>query len=227
MKIQFTLLIYLIPLLSFSQQRDNGIIEGRVYNSKNNEPVSFANIVIKGTTIGVLGDADGNFIFSGVKPGYVEIQVTSVGFKSYISQPILVTNAKKVYLDVPMEESQTQLQEVVVQASSFRKKEESPLSLRRISIDEIERSPGSNRDISKVIQSFPGVSSTPSFRNDVIVRGGGASENRFYLDGVEIPNLNHFATQGASGGPVGIINVDFIREVNFIRGLFLQIVAMP
>ncbi|MBE0652855.1 MAG: TonB-dependent receptor, partial [Bacteroidales bacterium] len=89
-----------------------------------------------------------------------------------------------------------------------------------ISLVEIEKNPGGNRDISKVIQSYPGVASTPSFRNDLIVRGGGASENRFYLDGIEIPNLNHFATQGASGGPVGIINVDFIREVDFYSAAF-------
>ena len=92
--------------------------------------------------------------------------------------------------------------------------------MRRIGIQDIEKSPGANRDISKVIQSFPGVASTPVQRNDIIVRGGGPSENSFYLDGIEIPNINHFATQGASGGPVGIINVDFIREVDFFSGAF-------
>lgn len=205
---------------AFSQQGEKGTLEGRVFDSKNNEPIPFASIVINGTTIGSLSDLDGNFIFTGLKPGYLEIKVTSIGFKNFVSQAILVTNAKKAYIDVAMEETQVQLAEVIVEASSFRKKEESPLSLRRISIAEIERSPGSNRDISRVIQSFPGVSSTPAYRNDVIVRGGGTSENRFYLDGIEIPNLNHFATQGASGGPVGIINVDFIREVNFYSGAF-------
>lgn len=220
MKFNLIFIMILFPLLLSAQQLENGVLEGKILNVKNNEPIPFANISIAGTNIGVLGDEEGNFIFRNVKPGYVELRVSSVGFKNYSSQPILVTNAKKVFVEVLMEESQVQLQEVVVQASSFRKKEESPLSLRRINIDEIERSPGSNRDISKVIQSLPGVSSTPAYRNDVIVRGGGASENRFYLDGVEIPNLNHFATQGASGGPVGIINVDFVREVNFYSGAF-------
>ena len=73
-------------------------------------------------------------------------------------------------------------------------------------------------DISKVLQTLPGVSSTPAYRNDVIVRGGGSSENTFYLDGIEIPNINHFSTQGSSGGPVGIINVDFIREGKLLFG---------
>ena len=92
--------------------------------------------------------------------------------------------------------------------------------MQTLSIQEIEKDPGSNSDISRVIQVLPGVASTLAFRNDIIVRGGGPGENRFYLDGVEIPYINHFSTQGASGGPVGIINVDFIREVNLYTGAF-------
>ena len=119
-----------------------------------------------------------------------------------------------------MNETSIQLEEVVVKASPFRRPEESPVSMRTLDVSEIEKNPGGNRDISRVIQSLPGVASSNSFRNDVIVRGGGASENVFYLDDVEIPNLNHFSTQGSSGGPVGIINVDFIREVDYYAGAF-------
>jgi hypothetical protein len=202
------------------QESGKGIIEGRVFNAKNNEPVPFASIGIFGTTIGSVSDLDGKFLFTGVKPGYVELRVSSVGFEPYVSQQILVTNANKVFLEIALNETSVNLDEVVIKASPYRKTEESPVSLRRIGIEEIERNPGGNRDISKVIQSFPGVSSTVAYRNDVIVRGGGPNENRFYLDDVEIPNINHFATQGASGGPVGIINVDFVRELNFYSGAF-------
>ena len=215
--------LVIIVLIIISNQiysQNSGIIEGRIFNSKNNEPVGFATIAVFGTSIGSISDLDGNFIFTGLEPGYVELRVTSVGFDPYVSQPILVTNAKKVFIDIPLQESNIKLDEVTIKASPFRRDVESPISLRRISLVEIEKNPGGNRDISKVIQSYPGVASTPAFRNDVVVRGGGASENRFYLDGVEIPNINHFATQGASGGPVGIINVDFLREVNFYSGAF-------
>ena len=96
-----------------------------------------------------------------------------------------------------------------------------PICLRIIGLQEIEKSPGANRDISRIVQSYPGVAFSPiGYRNDLIVRGGSPSENRFYLDGVEIPNINHFSTQGASGGPVGILNADLIREVNFYTGAF-------
>ncbi len=198
----------------------NGTIRGRVFNDKNNEPLPFTNIIIFGTTIGSTSDLDGNFIFTGIKPGFVKLAASSVGFESHVSEEFQVTNAKTVFLDIPMRETSIQLDQVVVKASPFRKTEESPVSMRTLGIGDIEKNPGSNRDISKVIQSLPGVASTVSFRNDLIVRGGGPSENRFYLDGIEIPNLNHFATQGSSGGPVGIINVDFIREVDFYSGAF-------
>ena len=214
------LLILFIPSWLFSQEEGRGIIEGRIFNATTNEPVPFASIVIWGTTIGSVSDLNGHFLFTGIKPGYVELRASSVGFKQYVSEPILVTNANKVNIEIPLEETVIALDEITVKVSPFRKKEESPVSLRRISIEEIDKNPGGNRDISKVIQSYPGVGSTVSFRNDLIVRGGGAGENRFYLDGVEIPNLNHFATQGASGGPAGILNVDFIREVNFYSGAF-------
>jgi len=220
-KIIFFLILLLFNLYEiFAQGNENGVLQGRVYNSKNNEPVPFASVVIFQTTIGSATNFDGEFKFTGIKPGFIKLLVSSVGFETYVSPDIMVTNAKVVNIDIPLIESNIALDEVVVKPSPFRKTEESPISLRRIGLQDIEKSPGSNRDISKVIQSFPGVASTPVQRNDVIVRGGGPSENSFFLDDVEIPNINHFATQGASGGPVGIINVDFIREVNFYSGAF-------
>ena len=219
-KIIFTISLLFIYISSFSQRPDNGAVQGLVINSKNNEPVPFANIVIYQTNIGSATNFDGEYIFTGLKPGFVKLQVSAVGFETYISPDIMITNAKTVNIDIPLKETTIAIDEVIVKPSPFRKTEESPVSLRKIGIKDIEKSPGANRDISKVIQSFPGVASTPVQRNDVIVRGGGPSENTFYLDDVQIPNINHFATQGASGGPVGIINVDFVREVDFYSGAF-------
>ncbi len=220
MKTLYSILVlpFLMPFVLYSQE--SGTVKGRVYDKQNNEPIPFANIIIFGTTIGTTSDYDGNYLFTGLKPGYIEIQVSAIGFKPYISEAILVTNAKTSFVDLPIEQTSVELEGVVVKASTFRRSDDAPVSLRRIGIDEIEKNPGGNRDISRVIQSLPGVASSVSYRNDVIVRGGGPNENRFYLDGIEIPNLNHFATQGASGGPVGIINVDFVREVNFYSGAF-------
>ena len=206
--------------LSVAVLAQQGSLKGRVYDAVSNEAVPFANVVVSGTTIGTITDMDGNFQLFGLKPGYIRIEVSFIGFKDAISSEVEVSSAKINTIEIALQQKDEQIEEVTIKASPFRKTEESPVSLRTIGIGEIENSPGANRDISKVIQSFPGVQSTPAYRNDIIIRGGGPTETRFYLDGVEVPFINHFATQGASGGPVGIINADFIREVNYFSGAF-------
>ena len=213
---RFLLLLFL-PTLLYSQ---SGIIKGRVFNEKNNEPLPFVNLIIDGTNIGSTTDLDGNFIFTGVKPGYVKLVSSTLGFEKKMTEEFLVTNARISNISIPMKEIGIQLETVDIVSSAFVRYDESPVSVKTLSVSELERSPGGNRDVSRVIQALPGVSSGPSFRNDVIVRGGGSSENKFYLDDIEIPNLNHFATQGASGGPVGIVNIDFVREVDFYSSAF-------
>lgn len=195
-------------------------LKGRVIDGQSNEPLPFVNVVVVGTNVGAVTDDNGNFQINGLKPGFVRVQASFIGYHTALSPEIEVKNAKVASVEIRMEKRDTQLEEVKVTASPYRKTEESPVSLKTIGIGEIERSPGANRDISKVIQSFAGVLSSPSFRNDIIIRGGGPSESRFYLDGVEVTNINHFATQGASGGAVGILNADLIREVNYYSGAF-------
>ncbi len=215
------ILFLFLFLFSASIFAQNGIIKGRVFNHKNNEPVPFTNIIIDGKpNEGTTSDIDGNFTINSVQPGYVKIVASSVGFKKYISESFLVTRSHPVNIEIPMDELVLTLESVEIKPELFQKNEESPLSVQTLSVQDIEKSPGSNRDVSKVIQTLPGVSTGVSFRNDIIIRGGGPSENRFFLDGIEIPYLNHFATQGASGGAVGIINVDFIREINLYTGAF-------
>jgi hypothetical protein len=214
------LMLFFVAELLSTGQDNSGSVRGRVFNAKTNEGIPFATVQVWGTSAGVITDEEGNFSFSGLKPGFIELRASSVGFKPAISAAVMVTNSSSVDIGIPMEEAEINIGEVVIRASPFTKKIETPLSARVIGIDEIEKNPGGNRDISRVIQSYPGVASTPAFRNDVIVRGGGPNENRFYIDNVEIPYLNHFSTQGASGGPVGIINVDFVQSVDFLSGAF-------
>ena len=195
-------------------------IKGRVFNSINNEAVPFANIFIDSTSVGTTSDFEGNYRITDLKPGTYSLICSFIGFKRQISYEVSVSSARTTTLDFALVEESTTLDQVVITASPFNKREESPVSLRTISSSEIYRNPGGNRDISNVIQILPGVASSASFRNDIIVRGGAPNENRFYLDGIEVPNINHFATQGSSGGPVGMINVNFIREVDFYAGAF-------
>ncbi len=221
MKIVKSFLIFLIVLtfhsVTFAQ---NGQVQGRVIDQTNNEPLPFANVIVKGTTIGATTDFEGRFLITGLNPGFIVLEATYVGYKNTTSAEVQVTNSKVEFIEIRMQNAGIALQEVEVKANPFVRTEESPLSLQKLGVSEIETSPGSNRDISRVIQSLPGVGSGVSFRNDVIIRGGGPSEATFYLDGVQIPTINHFATQGSSGGAVGILNADFISSVDYYSGAF-------
>ena len=220
MNLKLYLCLLIIGLNCCLATSQTGIIKGVVTNVINNEPIGFATVQIVGTTQGQTTDESGKYEFTALQPGLYSLKVSFIGFKDETVFEIQVLNSKPATVNFKLEENTKAINEVVVKAAPFRKSEESPLSLRTIGAAEIQRNPGSNRDISRVVQNLPGVTSVASFRNDLIIRGGSPNENRFYLDEVEVPNINHFATQGASGGPVGLINVDFIREVDFFSGAF-------
>jgi len=197
-----------------------GVLRGRVTDARNGETLASANVTIPALGRGTLSGADGRFELAALPSGRYNVQASLLGYKRVVLYEIEVTPAKPVVLDVTLEEEPLAGDSVAVIASPFSRTAESPVSLRTIGESEIARFPGGDRDISKVVRSMPGVAGTNSFRNDLIVRGGAPNENRFYLDAVEVPNINHFATQGSSGGPVGMINVDFIRQVDLYTGAF-------
>lgn len=218
MRLPILILLLMLSFITFGQ--DNGVIKGRIYNELNNEPIPFAKCRLIDTDKGAISTLSGDFSITGIKPGFYNLEVTYIGYRKRIVQELNVSNVKPIVLEIALQEVSDSLDEVVVTSSPFRENSESPISLINISAEEIMRNPGGNRDISKVLQSFPGVGATVAFRNDILVRGGSPSENRFFLDGIEVPNINHFATQGSSGGPVGLINVNFIQGVEFYSGAF-------
>lgn len=198
----------------------NGILKGSLSDARTREPIAFANIILQGTNVGAISDTGGKFTIENIPPGVYNIIVSFVGYESQIVYELNIPSTKTTILDIELKAVSAQLSDVIISVSRFDKTEEAPVSKINIRSSEILRNPGGNRDISKVLQSFPGVASTVSFRNDIIIRGGAPNENRFYLDGIETPNINHFATQGSSGGPVGMINVNFIKDVEFYSGGF-------
>jgi len=216
MKKYITTFIFLIfSLNAFSQ----GSISGRIFNPVNNDPVPFANVLVLETELGAISDEDGFYEIKNVPPDLYNVRASFVGYKTVTAYEIQVTQSRPVQLDFELREDASELSEVVVD-SEFSRSEETPLSVRRLNANEIERYPGGNRDISRVIQSLPGVASSAGFRNDIIIRGGAPNENKFFVDEIEVPVINHFATQGSSGGPVGILNVNLIKNVDLIAGGF-------
>ena len=217
-KLYYSLLVLLLSVTTlFAQQ---GTVKGQVYSTKSNDPLPLATVRVQGTSLGARTDVEGRFVISGVKPGFVRLIVTMLGYETTTSAEVQVVGNQTSFIDIGIEEESTNIAEVVVRPKMRLKRAESPLSLQTLGIKQIEKSAGANRDISKLVQTLPGVGATDPNRNDLIVRGGGPSENVFYLDGIEIPVINHFSTQGASGGVVGMINPDFVREISFYTGAF-------
>ena len=194
-------------------------ISGVVLDKLTSNPIAFANISLVGELKGAVTDSEGKFEIKNIVPGIYNLQVSFIGYKTKILYEIELTNSREIYKKIFLEKGSDYLDEVDISAREFSP-DETPVSFKAIGVSEIKRNPGGNRDISKVMQTFPGVATSISFRNDIIIRGGSPNENVFYLDGIEVPNINHFSTQGSSGGPVGLINVDLIENVDFISGAF-------
>ena len=217
-KLYYILLALLLNVTSLLAQQ--GTLQGQVYSTKSNEPLESASVRVQGTSLGARTDGQGRFVISGLKPGFVRLIVSMLGYETTTSAEVQVIGNQTSFIDIALDEASTSLTEVVVRPNMRLKRVESPLSLQILGIKQIEKNAGANRDISKLVQTLPGVGATDPNRNDLIVRGGGPSENVFYLDGIEIPVINHFSTQGASGGVVGMINPDFVREISFYTGAF-------
>ena len=211
------LIFFITSFTTFSQ---NAKVTGKVFNASNNEPLFFAKVVLVDGGKGATTDDKGQFTIESLTPGIYSFKATAPGFTDLVLNEITVTNVRTEELLFALEPIVVEQKEVIVKAKPFIRKSESPVSLRTLNATEIERQPGAGRDVSKVLQALPGVAVRATFRNDIIIRGGAPGENKFYLDGIEVPNINHFATQGSSGGPVGLLNVNFIREVDFYSGAF-------
>ena len=212
--------IFTVFLLSSLQLFSQGTIKGKVIDGKTREALPFVSVLILNTQKGATTDNEGNFSITNSPLGYFKLQASFVGYKTIVTEDYLVTNDKVPFITIELFETASKLDEVVIKTKLFKKPLTSPLSLQTLGVVEIEKNPGGNRDILKVIQSLPGVASNPGFRNDIIIRGGATSENKFYVDGIEVPVINHFQTQGATGGPVGLINADLIRNVDFYTSAF-------
>lgn len=211
-------LVLLLPVHLLRGQE--ALIKGRIVDEQSKDPLPYANVVIPSLEQGATTDEDGRYQLQ-VPPGLYNLKASFVGYKSQTQYEVQATTAQPQVVNFELEESAQTLETVEVSAQQqFNREKTSPVSVSTLGINEIRRNPGGNQDISLVIQSLPGVASSANFRNDVIIRGGAPNENAFYLDGIEIPSINHFATQGSSGGPVGLINVNFLRETELYTSAF-------
>jgi outer membrane cobalamin receptor len=222
---KLALFVLLLGPLSVVAQA-TGKLSGTVINKKSQQQVVGLTVQVLPGNIKTITDSLGNFRFSQLKPGAYTLEFAGIGFKTKQLNNIPVTSGNENNIQVEMEELVNQLSNVIVTSKKSSAKAatlESPLSIQRLTTEDIKNNPGGFFDISKVIQSLPGVgggAAGGTFRNDIIIRGGAPSENVFYLDGIEIPIINHFGTQGSGGGPAGILNVLLIEDVRLSTSAF-------
>lgn len=210
------------------KQPKQGIISGTVRDKNTQEVLIGAAILVEGTTKGAVTDLEGRFKLT-ASTGSLNLRVTSVGYKPTTLYNLVLTSGNVLEVNVELLENDAQTTseiEVVANTKSSVQvtKIETPLSIQNLTTEEIKSNPGGNFDISRVVQALPGVAGATGgglgFRNDIIIRGGAPNENVYYLDGIEIPVINHFQTQGSSGGPAGILNVSFIEDVTLSSSAF-------
>lgn len=211
-------LFFTTQVLAF---QGRGELSGSVKDAKTGETIPGATVQILETTLGAVTNGNGFYTIKNIPAKTYSVQASFVGYETVIKYNIVIKSGGVPDLNFELKEAVSELDEVVVTANPFEKIEETPLSIQKLSAEEIATYPGGNNDIAKVVQSLPGVSgSIGGFRNDVIIRGGAPNENVYYLDGIEIPNINHFSTQGSAGGPVGLLNVSFFEGVTLSTSAF-------
>ncbi len=214
-------LLFLLPLLSLAQNTTpTGTLHGVVISATTQEPLFGANVVVVGTTRGASTDIDGKFSIPGLPVGTYIIRVSAVGYTAAVETDIVVNSIRPADVIVKLTESELTVEGVEVTASYFQKLPDKPVSTLTQSNEEIRRLPGGLEDVVRAISILPGVAQVQAGRNDLIVRGGSPAENLFIIDNIEVPNINHFGTQGASGGPLSYINLDYVRETSFSTGGF-------
>ncbi len=211
---------------TLASNAQTGTLRGIVRDKKTEAPLPGAVVTLEKTDFGTVSDSDGGYVFRQVPAGSYNIKVQAVFYETGTVFNAVVTSGNQQVMDIALEPSgkTVALNEVTIRNNPYRHTAETPMSVQTLSAQEIKSNPGGNFDVSRVIQGFPGVGGTSGsvggYRNDIIIRGGAPNENVYYLDGIEVPVINHFATQGSAGGPTGIIDISFVSNVDLYTSAF-------
>jgi len=197
-----------------------GSIQGRLIDADTQAPLISGNVTLMDTETGAATDPDGCYSIKNIAVGSYSIKFSYIGYESKTVTDVIVRSGRITTVDAELKLSALETEAITVSAGYFTRTQDQPVSLVNFGYEEIRRAPGSAGDVSRILMSLPSVTVVNDQTNNLIVRGGSPMENTFYIDNIEIPNINHFPTQGYSGGPIGVINVDLIRDVDFFTGGF-------
>ena len=218
--IRYSTILLIVFSFIVKAQDEKGVIYGKVTDAVTNEPLIGVNIILEGTTLGAATDINGHFEITNVPVNTYRIKASIIGYSSKTRTDIVVRSSKPAEVDFNLSEEVIKLQDITVKSGYFSKSPTDIISTSSLGYEEIRRAPGGFEDVVRALSVLPGVAQADPGRNDLIVRGGAPSENLYLVDGIEIQNINHFGTQGAAGGPLSYINLDFVKETTFSTGGF-------
>jgi hypothetical protein len=218
---EFQYFILIIFLPAFLNAQNTGSISGRVIDEITKKPLTGTNVLVEETNLGAATDIKGEFSIENLPVGTYRLQFNFIGYEPFFKTDIVVKSARPTYVNVQMRQSTVEVEKVRVTAGYFAKEETTRPSVIGLSQEEIRRFPGGFEDVVRTVSTLPGVAiNMTAGRNDLLVRGGGPSENLYIINNIEVPNINHFGTQGNTGGSLSFVNLDFVEDVSFSTGGF-------
>ncbi|MCU0649568.1 MAG: TonB-dependent receptor [Gemmatimonadaceae bacterium] len=204
------------PLTAQTTGTITGVVRARITQ----QPLDAATLQLEGTTQGATTDAAGRFRIPNVAPGTYRVRATRIGYRAALTGDVLVSARRSTEIAFDLDDAPAQIQGTQIVAAAFARSPEVPTTSYRLSYEEVRRSPGAIGDVNRLIQALPGMITASDQRNDIIARGGSPVENITLVDNIEIPNLNHYAAQNSSGGPITMLNNELLQDVTFLAGGF-------
>ncbi len=205
----------------FAQYDSTGVVKGQVLDMDNQLPLEGANISIKSTTFGSISDKEGFFTIDKIPIGNYTVIISYMGYKTQKKLDIWIRPNAYDFLNVQLEPQVIQIDDVMVEETYFERTMLNEFQSTSFSNDEIRRAPGSGQEITRIINTLPSVASVGENRQDMMVRGGGPTENGFIIDNIPIPSISHFVqSDGRSNGPVGLINTEMVDNLDFYSNGF-------
>lgn len=213
--------LFFISLVINAQS--TGTIIGKVVEKISKQPIPGVNVILEGTQIGAATGIEGKFEISNVPIGNYQVRISAIGYTTSVRSDVVVNSARPTQLTIELAETVLELEGVTVTSGFFDSEPTEVISLKKFSYEEIRRAPGGFEDVVRALSVLPGVGQQSAGRNDLVVRGGAPSENLYLVDGFIFPTINHFGNQGATGGPLSFINLDYVEETSFSTGGFSAI----
>ncbi len=220
MALKYLLILTFISVINFAQ---TGNLRGKVVDSESKQPLVGVNIIIKNTDFGAATNEAGEYVINKIPVGVYEVSFSYIGYSGRTIPDVVIKSNKIVYLNNEMQPSVIEGKEVTVSSGYFNNTQNSVVSAQSLSFEEIRRNPGAREDVSRMVQNLPGVNPSNDDRNDLLIRGGSPTEVLFVIDDFEVANPNHFGTQGSTGGPISMINNEFVENIDFYSGGFTSV----